>query len=133
MHADLLKISGALIGYLASWKIIFLIFNPSEVFTIMVFSILLFIPYGIHTVEWAMDRSFSMFGKKIYENRKVMQQYRLLGIIPISYAKLVEEKSSFLMDLDPYIVLPAVKIGLSLLPFGALLTSSGKLKLPLNK
>lgn len=121
MNIDLLKITGSIVGAIISLKILFFIFNPSELLIIILIGVLLFISYGIHSTEWDEHSSFSIFGINIYNSKRVFQQYRILGIIPLSRATLVRKEHSVFDELNPTVALPLVKTTISALPFGALL------------
>jgi len=121
MRLDILKIVGSVIGAIVSFKIIFWLFLPSEIWTI----IFIFFAYGIQTTEWTENESISIFGLNIYQSSKVYQQYRVFGIIPISKTRHLETHRSILKDLDP-IVLAPTKTLISMLPFGALASKVGK-------
>ena len=125
MHLEILKIVGSVIGAIVSFKVIFWLFLPSEIWTIIFISALIFFTYGIQTTEWTENESFSIFGLNIYHSSKVYQQYRVFGIIPISKIRHLETHYSILKDLDPN-ALVATKTFISMLPFGALVSKVGK-------
>ncbi len=125
MHLEMFKIVGSVIGAIFSFKIIFWLFLPSEIWTIIFIFVFIFFAYGIQTTEWTENESFSIFGLNIYHSSKVYQQYRVFGIIPISKTRLLETHNSILEDLDPTILVPT-KTLISMLPFGALTSKIGK-------
>jgi hypothetical protein len=125
MRLEILKIVGSVIGAIISLKIIFWLFSPSEIWTIVLIFAFIFFAYGIQTTEWTENESLSIFGFDIYHSRKVYQQYRVFGIIPISKTQLLESHHSILEDLDPLVLIPT-KTAISMLPFGALASKVGK-------
>jgi len=126
MHVEILKIIGSVIGAILSLKVIFWLFAPSEIWTIVFIYIFVMIAYGIQVAEWTEEENFSLFGFNIYHTRKVYQQYRIFGIIPISEKQSLRTDHSLLADLDPVIALPMAKTAISALPFGALVSKVGK-------
>jgi len=125
MHFESLKIVGSVIGAIVSIKIIFWLFSPSEIWTIILIFVFIFFAYGIQITEWTENESFSIFGLNIYHSSKVYQQYRVFGIIPISKRRLLETHHTILGDLEPAILVPT-KTLISMLPFGALASKVGK-------
>jgi hypothetical protein len=121
MHYDLLKLFGSALGFIICWKLIFLIFSPSELSVMILVVALLISAYGIHFIEWPEDSSFSILGLSIYRSRKIKGQYRILGIIPISSTITTKTHISILEELGPYVVYPVAKIAISTLPFGGLI------------
>ncbi len=124
-HLEILKIVGSAIGAILSLKFIFWLFSPSEIWTIVLIGILIMFVYGIHVVEWSEDTRISLFGLDIYHKRKVWQQYRIFGIIPITQKQCLVTKHSVLTDLGP-IALPIAQTFISTVPFGALVSKVGK-------
>ena len=61
MRLEILKIVGSVIGAIVSFKIIFWLFSPSEIWTIIFVFVFIFFAYGIQTTEWTETKSFSIF------------------------------------------------------------------------
>ena len=119
MNIDIIKIFSAVIGAIGSFKLIFWLFNPTEMITITFIGVVILLAYGVQSTEWAEHDSFFIFGLNIYKAKKVYQQYRIWGIIPITKANIIEREYSILEDVDAIEVISS-KTFLSLLPFGAL-------------
>jgi hypothetical protein len=126
MKFDLIKTIISVIGFVASWKIIFFIFSPSELSVIIIITLLLFAAYGIQLIEWPEESSVTILGLSVYESRKIKQQYRIFGLIPISGVMTIKSQGSFFKDLDPYVALPFIKAVISSVPFGGLFSSYKK-------
>jgi len=125
MHFETSKIIGSIIGAIISFKIIFWLFSPSELWTIIFIFAFIFLAYGIQPTEWVEEKSFSLFEIDIYSSRKVCQQYRIFGLIPITEKKYVETHYSLFEDLEAPILLVS-KTAISTIPFGALSSKVGK-------
>lgn len=117
MHTDLIKILGSVLGFIISWELIFWLFSPSELLVIIMINILLFFAYGIKLVEWSEESSWSFFGITAYSSKKIKQQYKILGLVPISRIYTIKSHRSILENLTPEDVLPLAKMILNLLPF----------------
>ena len=97
MHIDLRQyvwtIIGAVVLYIALWKIIFWLFSPSETFVMFIISVIVggicFIAYGIQRVEWETTSKISFFGVIFRSSSTVYSQLKVLGIFPIGAPQLI--------------------------------------------
>lgn len=119
MNIQILKIIGAFVGAIAVVKGIFLVFSPSELWTIILIGAFIVVAYFIQPTQWAEEDRISIFGYNIYESREVYQQYKLFGVIPILPKRTIQKEKSLLSELPPFI--PALAEGvIATIPFGTI-------------
>ena len=124
MHLNLGKTIFSVLGFLACWKIFFLIFSAAETGIILLSTLLLFAAYGIQSVEWIEKSSTSLFGVTIKSQATVYTQYTLFGIVPISKPRSVDVNTEYFKEIDirPYLptATQALTMMKSALPFGGI-------------
>ena len=96
MNINLVKAIGGVVGYVVICWVLFLVFTPRELLFIILIPLCVSICYMIRTVEWVEESTFSIFGVSVYSTRRVKQQHRLFGVVPVSAVRSMEvEKSLF--------------------------------------
>lgn len=84
--------------------------------------ILLFLAYGIQLIEWPEEASLKILGLPISSTRKVKQQYRVMGIIPVSNIYTVESHCDIMpIESNERLSASLTNLALSVLPFGGLI------------
>jgi len=124
MHFNIEKTIGCIVGLVLFLKIVFVIFSPTEMVQILTISLVAFAAYGVQRVEWNEGETWTVFGICVYQNRRVLSQWTICGLIPISKAVVEENSHAIIPNSEDAKVIGNLFISyglpfiLSVLPFG---------------